>query len=98
MLIRLSTDSLSKAGIDDGATLILVPNNLLAQWRGELYRLLQHGFFDIFEYTGSKKQRELFWTTLWPSSRQPMHRRIILSTISVSLLEPLSHWYHIGNC
>lgn len=73
--------------IPDLPILLIVPVNLRMQWELELHKFLQKDGFDIFPYVGTLGSRMNFWKEgqAFSKSNQPLHRRIILATTSVSL-------------
>lgn len=83
--------------IPDRVVLIIVPGTLLTQWSTELKILVNPKAFDIFVYGTVGQSPQAFWDDRGPflQSKQPLSRRIIIASHSVSgvknIYRPNSH-------
>ena len=77
------TDNCDTGNIPEGSIIIACPTNLHSQLNSELERYLQRGTFDILPYTGKLEKRRNYWTQIYPQSRLPLGRRIILASHTV---------------
>ncbi|KIK11276.1 hypothetical protein PISMIDRAFT_122983 [Pisolithus microcarpus 441] len=70
--------------IPDLPHIIVCPVNLRQQWESEIKRFLSPGSFDVLPYINRLDSRGSWWSDLFHISKQPLPRRIILATQTVS--------------
>lgn len=66
--------------IPDLPMVVVVPVLLVNQFISELHKFLQRGSFDVLPYLGNWSSRQTWWTTIWERSKQPLSRRIIVTS------------------
>lgn len=75
----------AEGNIPDLPFIIVVPVNLHTQWTHEIHKFLRRGYFDVLPYIGTLATRPNFWEEQgsWNHSIIPLHRRILLCSITV---------------
>jgi hypothetical protein len=69
--------------IPDLPRVVVVPVLRVNQCISELHKFLQHGTFDVLPYLGTWSFRQTWWTLIEERSKQPVNRRIIVTSPKV---------------
>ncbi|KAG2738555.1 hypothetical protein P692DRAFT_201730973 [Suillus brevipes Sb2] len=67
------------SNIPDLPVILVIPANLISQFTSELHRYLRRGSFDILPYQGLWSNRSSWWKNIWPMSKLPEGRRILIT-------------------
>jgi SNF2 family DNA or RNA helicase len=90
LLTKIPTVNLQYVGthkdIPDLPSIIVVPGNLIAQWRDEIHTFFLPKSLDVLIYPNTLRGREEFWSNSgpWKMSTHDMRRRVVLVAHQVS--------------